>query len=419
MKAIDDLSREELLGLIYNNDIVDADMFVKNCECAACGQTDVGVKYWYCCDSCSGVVEYGEVILKNRNEGMSTIVKDYIEMENAVKITYEREVGHCEPSPYVKEVTIKSIDRAMNSDRLFVISFVEMGWNAVTALDTYEVGQQVMFIPAESVLPFELSEKLDVTKYLSKGRIKVTRLRGNRSEGLIVKKEEIDFYIPYILKWEDLPSVDMSGEAQKSSEISPDFIRFYKMPNILNEPFTFKVGDKLWYSEKIHGTNGRWGWLKHPQTEEFVFHVGSHTVAFKPDSEKRPIYRRVVEGFEEKFPKDVEFFGEVYGQKIQDLTYGETTPKFKIFAGARRGEYIPINELIKICDENGLPHVNFHEITFESLEQVRELADAPSEVTDKHLREGIVMVSAEYPEKMAKCISFNYLDRKGKKTERH
>jgi len=336
-----------------------------------------------------------------------------------VKIEYEREIGHCEVSPYVKEVTIKEITKAVNSDRLYVITFEEMGWNCVTALTTYEVGQKVTFIPPESVLPIELGDKLDITKYLSKGRVKVASFRGNRSEGIIVDKSIVEPYLPYIMKWEDLPTYGMMGDQISPSDVPYGFVKFYKMPNILNEPNTFKVGDEIWYSEKLHGSSSRYAWLKHPHTEEYNFYVGSHEIVFKLDSEKEPVYKLVVKGFEDRFPKDIEFFAEVYGMGIQDLHYGAKRPEFRIFAGFRDGKYIKIGELIDMCAFYQLPVVQFHKTFFESLEQIRAIADEPSEYTNAHMREGIVMVSAQYPEKMAKCLSFKYLDRKGKKTERH
>ena len=49
-----------------------------------------------------------------------------------------------------------------------------------------------MFIPPDSVLPFELTELLGITKYTNKGRIRVTKLRGNRSEGVIVDKDVVE-----------------------------------------------------------------------------------------------------------------------------------------------------------------------------------------------------------------------------------
>ena len=73
----------------------------------------------------------------------------------------------------------------------------------------------------------------------------------------------------------------------------------------------------------------------------------------------------------------------------------------------------------QICGAFELPIVKFHEITFESIEQLREIANEPSELeTVPYIREGIVLVSKNFPEKMAKCIGFNYLTSKNK-TERH
>ena len=696
-----------------------------------------------------------------------------------IKIEYERETGHCSVSPYVKEITIKSIEKGINSDNLYVVSFEEMGWNAVTSLTTYEVGQKVMFIPPESVLPNELGDKLNITKYLSKGRVKVSSFRGNRSEGIIVNREIVEPYLPHIMKWEDLPTIGMVGEQISPSDVPYDFIRFYKMPNILNEPNTFKGGDDIWFSEKIHGclekntkillsdgttktireivenklkvcvygvdengnivstpvknwyingksedwlkisykrrgfgtvgnfygtltctpqhgifsknvykeakklkigdkitlikniknltyiqksvligkmlgdgsftaptnntahitfghkkehngylnytinclgdiagnkqkdqisgygtkmcrgrtiatngifkefnnwfinnkkqipkniilnpitlafwymddgslgshqtqedrvllatcgfnedsidniinilkmsydinaikyksgkyyrirlnsddskkffiliapyipkcmnykipkryrcgnvylsdavcnyekvlneyeildikkienfnnvcknkydiktgthnffanevlvhnSNGRCGWMIHPTTGNYEFYVGGHEVVFKLDDSTMPIYKQVVEKYKDVFPKGVEFFFEVYGRGIQDLHYDCTLPSFRIFAACTRGYYISIPKLIDICDDAGLPRVNFWNSTFESLEEIRTIADTPSEYTTKHMREGIVIVSGKHPEKMAKCLGFKYLDRKGKKTERH
>ena len=144
-----------------------------------------------------------------------------------MEITYQRFIDHCEVSPYVKEVTITEVTPADNSDNLECIRFEEMGWNCVSQKGLRKVGQKVMFIPAESVLPFELGELLEITKYLSKGRVRVTKLRGNRSEGLIVERELIEDYLPYIMKWEDLPSTAMSGEQMSPSEVSPYMHRFY------------------------------------------------------------------------------------------------------------------------------------------------------------------------------------------------
>jgi len=332
-----------------------------------------------------------------------------------MKITYERlQIDHCESSPYVKDVTIKNIKPAENSDFLELISFEEMGWQTVGKKNIYKVGQKVTFLPPDSVLPFELSEELEVTKYLSKGRIRVTRLRGNRSEGLIVEKEKIEPYLPYILKWEDLPTIQMGGETERMSNIPWEFEKFYKMPNILNEPKTFDDGEMISYSEKIHGTNVRCAILPHPETGEDTLYVGSHNIVLR---ESENIYWRMIKPLADKLPRNVVFFGEIYGRGIQHLHY-DTEPKVIFFSAMVKGEYLfPLN-FSDLCIERGLPFIDQHHMVFDDIEEIRRLADFPSEYTNKHEREGIVMVSCQNKGRMAKCIGFKYLEKKNR-TERH
>jgi len=336
-----------------------------------------------------------------------------------MNITYERNIDHCSPTPYAKMVTIEEIGPAENSDFLDKVTFKEMGWNCVSQRGLNKAGDKVMFIPAESVLPFELGELLEITKYLSKGRVRVTKLRGNRSEGLIVDPGKVEPYLPYIMKWEDLPSVRMMGEMLSPAEVSIDFIKFYHMPNILNEPDTFAVGERIFYSEKIHGTNLRCGKLKHPVTSDYQLYVGSHNIVLKESKEN--LYWQVVnEKLAEKLPEDITFFGEIFGIGVQHLHYNSKQPDVLLFAAAKRGEYLSVHHFFETCVKYGLPHIITHPVTFESIEQIRALADRPSEMTDSHMREGVVLVSLKHPEKMAKCVSFNYLTGKpGKRTERH
>jgi hypothetical protein len=691
-----------------------------------------------------------------------------------VNITYERNVDHCSPTTYAKIVTIKEISPAENSDFLEKITFEELGWNCLSRKRLHKVGGKVFFIPPESVLPFELSELLEVTKYLSKGKVRVTKLRGNRSEGIIVEYDKVKPYLPHIMKWEDLPSIHMQGDSLPSSDISLHFEKFYTMPNILNEPDTFAVNEKIYYSEKIHGclshrakivmadgttknihriqegeyvlgyknrqvvptkvtnifdnghgdtwlsiggqrrrmlgkgnhyfavhatpnhkfwiplignyvqakdikigdnilmmrydlglnpiqeqillgkllgdaslrtidgcagiswdqrekdseyvnwtthglgniaynwegsaisgygtkmirkhtvflpeikeifsdfsangkkcvpkwvanklnpislaflymddgslshhknqedrasfalcsftkedcniileglakfgikgeyytseedysrirlnaddaekffllvapyippcmqyklperyrghngwlpttdtvykvtcremavdfikenrmlqsrkydietethnffanyvlvhnSNVRCGKLKHPVTEKHQLYIGSHNNVLK-ESETNLYWQVVNEKLKKKLPENILFFGEIFGRGIQHLHYDCKQPNILLFAAMEKGRYMPIHDFLWWCIEYDLPHVEFHFAIYESLEQIRALADSPSELTDSHMREGVVITSVEYPEKMAKCLGFNYFTSKKRRTERH
>lgn len=334
-----------------------------------------------------------------------------------MEITFEREVAHCEVSPYVKEVTIDECCPAVNSDFLDRITFKEMGWNAIAQRGLHEPGKRVFFIPADSVLPKELSDLLDVTKYLSKGRVRVTRFRGNRSEGLIVDREKAEPYLPYILKWEDPPTTAMRGDAAPSKDVPIDFSKFYKMPNLLNEPNIFSVGENIYFSEKIHGTNTRCGLLKHPETGEYTLYVGSHNIVLK---EGDNVYWRLVRTIADFLPQDYVFYGEIYGLGIQHLAYDLKTQAIIFFAASLNGEYLSPREFMRLCDASHLPRVKMHSTVYAGVEKTRMLADLESEYSISHHREGVVLTSAEKPGRMAKVIGFEYLtSKKGKRTERH
>src|SRR5687767_9231735 len=64
------------------------------------------------------------------------------------------------------------------------------GWQCVVPRGKYAPGSLVTYVPIDSVLPEPLSERLGVTKYLSKGRVRCARLRGEPSFGLIMDRED-------------------------------------------------------------------------------------------------------------------------------------------------------------------------------------------------------------------------------------
>ena len=51
----------------------------------------------------------------------------------------------------------------------------------------------------------------------------------------------------------------------------------------------------------------------------------------------------------------------------------------------------------------------YHRDTFD-MKKMENIAESPSEYTDKNIREGIVLISSETPDKMAKLVSLRYLE---------
>lgn len=335
-----------------------------------------------------------------------------------MNISYLRDVSHCEVTTYARDVTIKSITPALNTDNLVILKFNEIGWQVVGNINSnYNVGDIVFFIPVESVLPFELSEELGITKYLSKGKVKVAKFKYNVSEGLICDKHVVEPYLPYIMKWEDVPTIQMNGDILSSSEVPFTFEVFYKMPNILNEPDTFKEFQSILYSEKIHGTNCRFGLLEHPITGQPTLYIGSHNTVHKIDCNS--LYVTTVKEYikDKVLPLNVIFYGEIYGRNIQHLDYGECKPKLKIFATSAFNVYFTPDETINFCKSIDLECVEFIDYIYD-IDKLIAIANMPSTVSvNDSIREGIVIRDKFNGSLMGKLISTAYLE-KSNRTER-
>lgn len=332
-------------------------------------------------------------------------------------VTYKREIGHCSKSNYVKEYTVGTVSPAENSDSLDVVKFVEIDYQTIVKRGSVNIGDKLFFIPPESVLPFELSEELGITKYLSNGRVRVTHLRGNKSEGIVADIHKVTPYLDYIMQWEDLPSMAMGGLRMPNAEIPMRFEEFYKMPNLRFEPNIFEIGESIVFSEKIHGISCRFGNFENPKTGEIQLYVGSHTAVLKEDLNN--LYWRVVDalGVEDKLPLDTVFYGEVYGAGVQDIQYGMKNQGMRIFAASQKGKYLPYKVLAFTVMECGMKPVTFHREMFNGIAKLKEEAEKKSEYYDG-MREGIVVTSVDNPNKMAKILSETYMERKNK-IERH
>jgi RNA ligase (TIGR02306 family) len=358
------------------------------------------------------------VITQIKNKYIPKETYQYTNKGETMDITYQREVSHCAKSPYIKMYTVQTVEPAQNSDALDIIKFVETDYQSIVKRGSITNGEEVMFIPPESVLPFELSEELNITKYLSKGRVIITKLRGNRSEGIVVPPAIVEPYIPYIMQWEDQPTVQMMGMMTPKIEIPKNFEVFYKMPNIRNEPDTFVFGEQVAISEKIHGTNCRFGIFKNPSDGKEQLYVGSHKTVLKESDEN--IYWKCVKDTlpdDIQLPMNTTFYCEIYGKGVQDMHYETNAPALKIFAIYREKNYVEPSQVEKTCNELSLPCVEYKYCKYMGLEKMKNLANAQSTLYDG-FKEGIVVVSTHEPNKMGKIISDRYLERKNK-TERH
>ena len=130
------------------------------------------------------------------------------------------------------------------------------GWQCVIPKGRYVPGDLVTYIPIDAVIPAEHSDRWGITKYLSNGRVRCARLRGEPSFGVIVDRDDAswpegmdvqDFY--GITKY--VPPVKISaGDAAPSH---PLFVEYTDVENLRNFPAVFTEGEEVSVSEKIHG----------------------------------------------------------------------------------------------------------------------------------------------------------------------
>lgn len=157
-------------------------------------------------------------------------------------------------------------------------------------------------------------------------------------------------------------------------KVNPNFDMYTDLDNIKHYPDVFEDGEEVVITEKIHGTNFRAGTLTLNETvigrikqyftkatHEFCY--GSHRVQKSAFSGKgfygEDVYGQIAKRYNLKdvIPADYIIYGEIYGQKIQELTYGLEGIDVVFFDLKYKGEYLSWKEFYNFCAERNLPVV--------------------------------------------------------------
>ena len=301
----------------------------------------------------------------------------------------------------VEVCEIENVQPHGNAERLELAQI--KGWQCVVPRGRYTAGDLVTYVPVDSVLPDGLAERLGVTKYLSKGRVRCARLRGEPSFGLIIDRENdawtlgtdvrehygIEKFIP--------PLTITAADADVPHAM---FEGYTDIENMRNFPTIFADGEEVIATEKIHGTNCRIGLIVDDGRP--IEMAGSKQLRRKrPDKLDGDLYwfpwtlpgvgdllRDVIE----RGPKQALLFGEVFG-RVQSLRYGlPNALGFRAFDLLIDGKYADFNEFAGLCSRFSVemvPHV--FKGPFD-LAKIRELSDGPSLVAGaNNIREGVVV----------------------------
>jgi RNA ligase (TIGR02306 family) len=226
---------------------------------------------------------------------------------------------------------IKSVVSHPNADRLDLVKI--LGYQCVTERGLHKEGDLVIYIQPDSVLPENAVWAESYRKY-SPGRIKAVKLRGQWSEGIIVKPEQVDFIL--------LESSDCIQSEDEGRDVSDELcITHYEppLPQDLSAkgllPFGIpKTDEERWenmvddlpFGEIVDVTlkiDGQ-SWTAYYNVESDSFGVCGRTLEFKDDAHNK--YTAHIEryGIREKLSAyckqhgvSLAIRGESYGQGIQ------------------------------------------------------------------------------------------------------
>ena len=275
------------------------------------------------------------------------------------------------------------------------------GWECIVKKDAYKLGDLVIYIPVDSVLPEELADRLSVRNYLkgkNSDRVGCVKLRQEMSYGLIINNENdwkegydcaedlgITKYVP--------PIRITAGDASPEDAL---FDKFVDIENIRNFPDVFKEGEMVVITEKLDGSNERSGAEIH-ENLEIEWKAGSHKVKRKkPDAEEemkantywypqtlssvKNLLNYILDNKIAK--KTVTLYGEVYGKVRgghKSMNYGvPNSLNFAAFALKIDGKYVVWETFLNLCLKFDVPRVPFIDIIPFNMDKIKELSKGKS-----------------------------------------
>jgi len=299
----------------------------------------------------------------------------------------------------VEVCRIENVAAHGNADALELAQI--KGWQCVIPKGQYAAGDLVTYIPIDAVIPIEHSDRWGFTKYLSNGRVRCAKLRGEPSFGVIVSLENTDW-----TEGEDVkdfygitkytPPLKISaGDAAPSHPLFPEYT---DVENLRNFPSVLTGGEDVVVTEKLHGTSCRIGLI------EGELMAGSMSVRrVRPESLADSIYWQPLEihGAQPllehlgQTARQVILYGEVFGSKIQNLNYGLVGMLgFRAFDLLVDGKYLSADAFFGACAEFGVETVPVLYRGPYDLGTIKVLSEGPTTLGADHIREGVVVKPA-------------------------
>lgn len=352
----------------------------------------------------------------------------------------------------VPVVVIDEIIPHPNADRLEIARI--SGWECVVTKGRFHKGQMCVYVPVDSILPWELEQKIfppGSKIKLNKSRIKSIKIRGYLSQGLLLTPEELNLQNYFegqdlmeelgIKKYEPLISsipVQLQPKTAKRHK-NKNFHEYTDLQNFKWYNRMFQPGEMVVVTEKLHGTNFRAGWVKRDKinwftriliwlklASEYQFCWGSRRVQiqgklFYKGYYSEDVYTKMVKQYNLKkiIPKGYVIYGEIVGDKIQkNYTYGcgPGEHQLYVFDVMKDGKYIDFYEFDVFTAFYLEPNLTsvpvlYYGPWYKDLEVYYR--DGDSYIGNQKVREGIVIkptieTECSIGRKILKCISPAY-----------
>lgn len=279
-----------------------------------------------------------------------------------------------------------------------------LGWQVVVGRNQFKEDDKVVYFAPDVVLPRELSDAWGVTQYLSKQRIKATRLRGEPSFGLVMPcllpewqvGENVAEHFPGVAKWQPPTREARRHEPGQGKFIpnpdhlprDPSFPAYTSINNLRYYPDLLD-GELVVVTEKLHGTNSRIGIV------DGQWMAGSHHVRRGEGDalywSPRKHAERLVSALAKKH-RQVVLYGEILGSDVQSLDYGfKGHEGYYAFDLMIDGRYVEFYTFMALCNFYEVPMVPTIHIGFLSFQGIREYAKGKTALGANHLCEGVVV----------------------------
>lgn len=353
--------------------------------------------------------------------------------------------------------TIKEILPHDNADSLELAKCYD--FEIVVRKNMYKVGDPVIFIPPDSILPQELENKIfgaDSKIKLNKHRVRQIKIRGKYSQGMLINPNEFNFDLMLekdyqvelgITKYEPpaarYQGANTSVQKRDKPKENPYFHKYGGIDNFKWYPDLFEEGEMVSITEKVHGSNIRFGYVPYVAnslwrkllkflklTPQWEWVYGSNNVQLQQRTGYKGYYGEDVYGAvlkkynaKDKVKEGEIWYGELYGDGIQKgYNYGCKNGEHKLvifdlkLQNGTDTKFVTPAELWELASLRGFDTVPELYYGPFNREAVKELTKGDSVfVPEQKVREGVVIKPIEEKtcsigRKLLKLISEKYLE---------